>query len=53
MTVRPLIIAAAFLFPTLPAVEASAQVINGCITKNGTLKIVADPLDSSTNVDHR
>jgi len=28
--------------------HASAQVINGCISKNGTLKIVADPSDCSS-----
>ena len=28
--------------------QASAQVINGCIAKNGTLKIVADSSDCSS-----
>ena len=27
--------------------NVSAQVINGCISKNGTLKIVNDPADCS------
>jgi hypothetical protein len=27
--------------------QASAQVINGCIKGNGTLKIVTDPADCS------
>lgn len=41
MTTRTIAIAAAFLVATLSSV-ASAQVINGCIKNNGTLKIVAD-----------
>ena len=28
--------------------RADAQVINGCVSKNGTLKIVADPSDCSS-----
>ncbi len=28
--------------------SASAQMINGCVSKNGSLKVVADPTDCSS-----
>ena len=33
--------------------NASAQVINGCVSKNGTLKIVADPSDCTSRETRR
>ncbi len=41
MTIRAIVIAATFLAATLSS-GASAEVINGCIKSNGTLKVVAD-----------
>ena len=42
MTIRAIVFATTFLVFILPT-DPSAEVINGCIKSNGTLKIVADP----------